>query len=80
MTTWAGDANWDESLARGYNRSIERVYKASGKDARFKTMSEESERILIDKVKDVGNLTFKQARRKYTEKDYKGARAPLPAG
>jgi len=75
VTTWKGDANWDEKLARQFNRSIGRVTKASGDDPRFTQMMLEAESILLSVASNTGNISFGQAERKYGKKDYDGARA-----
>ena len=75
VTTWKGDANWDEQLARKYNSSISRVAKAAGNDATLRSLVAEAEGILLSVADNTGDISLSQADRKYGQKDYSAARA-----
>jgi len=76
-TTWAGDPEYQEKVAKGYYDNIRTAQRASGGDQTLVNMSREAEKIYADSLTnagDAGTLIWRQAERVYGEKDYAGAR------
>lgn len=73
-TTWKGDPEYQERVATGYLQRIGEVKKSAAGDKLLEDLFREAEQIRLAVGNDSG-IAWRQAERKYDEKDYDGARA-----
>ena len=80
VTAWRGDPEYDIKNARAYHGSIGRARSASGNDELLTELWLQAEKIRQDVDKDGNNdITWTQAERAWSNKDYAGAREKYKA-